>query len=101
VQTLQTLADNGDFRASALLAKVALQATLYLEEIARRDPDILIPHAENMFMWPTVLCRKANANNMKHRWLLETLRIGARSGGGGKWQPTSAATQFEAEMASI
>jgi hypothetical protein len=41
VQTLQTLADNGDFRASALLAKVALQATLYWKKslVAIRHSD--------------------------------------------------------------
>jgi hypothetical protein len=86
------LADNGDEKALRLLIDIAKGAVQGLEDITRRQPDLLRPFARRSSLWPSFIGRKRKALAVLHKARLRELQIGADNPYRGNWQYESPAT---------
>ena len=86
------LADNGDEKALRLLIDVAKHAVEGLEDITRRQPDLLRPFARKSSLWPSFIGKKRKALAALHKARLRELQIGADNPYRGNWQYESPAT---------
>ena len=86
------LADNGDEKALRLLIDIAKGAVQGLEDITRRQPDLLRPFARKSSLWPSFIGKKGKALATLHKARLRELEIGEDSPYRGNWQYESPAT---------
>jgi hypothetical protein len=86
------LADNGDEKALRLLTDIAKGVVQGLEDIARRQPQLLRPFARKSSLWPSFIGRKRKALAISHKARLRELQIGADNPYRGNWQYESPAT---------
>lgn len=86
------LADNGDEKALRLLIDIAKGAVQGLEDITRRQPDLLRPFARRCSLWPSFIGKKRKALVILHKARLRELQIGEDTPYRGNWQYESPAT---------